>query len=314
MAIDEMMDSDAIHTASARTLWQLDTLRRRFGNFRALHYHQIGDAAEREFFDLAMVRATEHEICDKAIFQCSLVARLCLCTSLSEQQAYDFVYFYSTSRDEVLAVGLCHMLAYLGETDPALLLPGGFSCHTIVLVGVLRDLSEACAADHTLSRAYVRMIPACEHEKLEELTLIMGNQIVLYGPDRETAIRGTSADTHMFLVHLHRQVLRSDMLHRRHAGVALSYAPAKMLQAAFQEHSMVWSFMECVLCRLLELYSVHAVVTANFAEMGLEAADLLQFPRDFLTHILMLAGPFSAQNETIMAEAFPPPPSVLLGG
>jgi len=32
---------------------------------------------------------------------------------------------------------------------------------------------------------------------------------------------------------------------------------------------------------------------------------MLHFPRDFMTHIVMLSGPFSAQNGAIVAEAFP---------
>lgn len=70
-----------------------------------------------------------------------------------------------------------------------------------------------------------------------------------------------------------------------------------------------------MLCRVLELDSVHAVVSAIvFAEMGVDTTDLCQFPHDLLTHILFLTRPFSARNVALMAGAFPIPPSVLLGG
>jgi len=314
MAIDEIMESDAFNTASERTLWQINSLRRRFRYFRAFHYNQVGDAVARGIFDRVMTEYFERELPRKAMFQCSLVTRLLACTSLTERQAYDFVYFYTSNKNAVLAVARCHMLAYLGETDPALLLPGGFTCQAVVLAGVLRDLSEACEAEHTLSRAYVHMIPACDDAaKLSELTVIIGNQVVLHGPDRETALAGTPADTHTFLVQLHRRQLRIDVSNR-HAGVALSYSPAKMLQASFQDHNIICSLLECVLCRVLDLLTVHAVVNANFEEMGLQANYMLHFPRDFLTHMVMLSGPFSAQNQAILAEAFPPPARVLLGG
>jgi len=255
----------------------------------------------------------ERELPRKAMLQCSLVARLLACTSLTERQAYDFVYFYTSTRNEVLAVARCQMLAYLGETDPALLLPGGFTCQAVVLDGVLRDLSEACEAEHTLSHVYVHMIPACDDAaKQAELTVIIGNQIVLHGPDRETAWAGTPADTHTFMVQLQQRQLRIGVSNQ-HAGVALSYSPAKMLQASFQEHNMVFSLLECVLCRVVELSTVRAVVNANFEEMGLQASYMRHFPRDFMIHIVMLSRPFSAQNGAIVAEAFPPP-AILLGG
>jgi len=86
-----------------------------------------------------------------------------------------------------------------------------------------------------------------------------------------------------------------------------------MLQATFQQHSIIFSWLERVLCRLLELDSAHAAVNVNFTDMRRDAAVLRQFPHALLGHISMLTGLLSAQNEALMPEVLPTSPRVMLG-